>query len=132
MNRNSITDISALENLTSLRYLHLSGNPISDYGPLRSLKAANSSISIDLDINNNPPVFSDGDSTTRSIAENTASGQNIGAAVSATDADTNDTLTYSLGGTDAESFSIVSTTGQLQNQCKHWIMKTKSSYTVHR
>ena len=129
MNRNSITDISALENLTSLRYLHLSGNPISDYGPLRSLKAANSSISIDLDINNNPPVFSDGDSTTRSIAENTASGQNIGAAVSATDADTNDTLTYSLGGTDAESFSIVSTTGQLRTSAA-LDYETKSSYTV--
>ena len=62
---------------------------------------------------NHEPMFSDGDSTTRSVAENTASGVNIGDPVSATDED-NDTLTYSLGGTDASSFSIVSTTGQLQ------------------
>ena len=34
----------------------------------------------------------------RSVAENTAAGQPIGDAVSATDPDTNDTLTYSLGG----------------------------------
>ena len=32
----------------------------------------------------------------------------------ATDADTSDTLTYTLGGTDAASFGIVSTSGQLQ------------------
>ena len=62
---------------------------------------------------NHEPEFTDDDSTTREVAENTASGMNIGAPVSATDED-NDTLTYSLGGTDASSFSIVSTTGQLQ------------------
>jgi hypothetical protein len=60
------------------------------------------------------PEFSDDTGTTRSVAENTASGENIGAAVAATDANTGDTLTYSLGGTDASSFSIVGTTGQLQ------------------
>ena len=77
---------------------------------------------------NRAPVFADGDSTTRSIAENTASGQNIGAAVAATDAD-NDTLTYSLGGTDASSFSIVSTSGQLQiNAALDY--ETKNSYAV--
>ena len=62
---------------------------------------------------NHDPMFSDGDNTTRSVAENTASGMNIGDPVSATDED-NDTLTYTLGGKDAASFSIVSTTGQLQ------------------
>ena len=59
------------------------------------------------------PVFSEGDSTERSVAENTVSGMNVGAAVTATDAD-NDTLTYSLEGTDAASFSIVSTRGQIR------------------
>ena len=52
---------------------------------------------------NNAPVFTDGTGTTRAVAENTDSGTNIGAPVSATDAD-NDTLTYSLGGVDASSF----------------------------
>ena len=77
---------------------------------------------------NNAPVFTDGDSTTRSVAENTASGQNIGTAVAATDAD-NDTLTYSLGGTDAASFGIVSTSGQLQTSAA-LDRETKSSYSV--
>ena len=66
---------------------------------------------------NNPPVFSEGDSTTRTIVENTASGLDIGSAITATDAD-NDTLTYSLGGTDASTFSIVSTTGQLKTSAE--------------
>ena len=80
------------------------------------------------DVNENrAPLFTDGDSTTRSIAENTAPGVNIGTPVAATDAD-NDTLTYSLGGTDAESFSIVSTTGQLQTNAD-LDYETKTSYS---
>ena len=56
-----------------------------------------------------------GDSTTRTVAENTATGTNIGNAIAATDAD-NDTLTYTLGGTDAAAFGIVSTSGQNANK----------------
>ena len=133
LKNNRITDVSPLEDLTSdaafWLVIYLAGNPISDYGPLRRLKAANPNFEIDVNITNNIPVFTDGTSTTRSIAENTASGTNIGAAVSATDADTNDTLTYSLGGTDAASFSIVSTSGQLQTQAA-LDFETKTSYTV--
>ena len=77
---------------------------------------------------NNAPVF-DGATTTRSVAENTAAAQNIGDAVAATDADAADTLTYTLGGTDAASFGIVSTTGQLQTKAS-LDYKTKTSYTV--
>ena len=80
-------------------------------------------------ITNNPPVFADGESTTRSVAENTASGQNIGDPVSASDDDTDDTLTYSLEGTDAASFSIVSTSGQLQTNAA-LDYETKTSYSV--
>ena len=132
LSRNSISDVSALEDLTSLTLLNPNDNPISDYGPLRKLKAAieanSGTILITIDINNNPPVFTDGSSTSRSVAENTAAGQNIGDAIAATDAD-NHTLTYSLGGTDAESFSIVSTSGQLQTKAA-LDYETKSSYTV--
>ncbi len=78
---------------------------------------------------NNPPVFDDGESTTRSVAENTASGQNIGEPVAATDDDTDDTLTYTLEGTDASSFSIVSTSGQLQTRVT-LDYETKTSYSV--
>ncbi len=67
-------------------------------------------------ITNSAPTFNEGTSTTRSVAENTASGQNIGAPVMATDTDTGDTLTYTLGGTDAADFGIVSSSGQLQTR----------------
>ena len=80
-------------------------------------------------VTNNTPVFTDNNPTTRSIAENTASGQNIGDPVGATDADTGDILTYTLGGTDAASFDIVSTSGQLQTDAA-LDYETKTSYTV--
>ncbi len=77
---------------------------------------------------NDAPVFADGTSTTRSVAENTVASVNIGSAVSATD-DDSDTLTYSLGGTDAASFDIVTTSGQLQTKTT-LDYETKSSYSV--
>ena len=74
------------------------------------------------------PVFSEGGSTERSVAENSAAGANVGSAVRATDAD-NDTLTYSLEGTDEASFSIVSARGQIRTVAAldH---ETRSSYSV--
>ena len=129
LNSNSISNVFVLAGLTSLTYLSLEGNPISDYGPLDSLKTAKPSIDIDINLNNNIPTFTDGDSTTRSVAENTASDTNFGTAISATDADSGDTLTYSLGGTDAASFSIVSTSGQLQTKAA-LDYETETSYTV--
>ncbi len=83
----------------------------------------------DVDEPNSAPVFSEGTSTTRSVAENTASGQNIGAPVTATDTDTSDTLTYTLGGTDAAAFGIVSASGQLQTSAP-LDSETKASYAV--
>ena len=84
------------------------------------------------DVNETPanraPVFTAGASTTRSVAENTATGQNIGTAITATDAD-NDTLTYTLGGTNAASFGINGSTGQLQTKAA-LDYETKSTYTV--
>ena len=69
---------------------------------------------------NAAPVFTD-DKTTRSVAENTSAGRNIGAPVTATDSDVDDpnideVLIYSWGGTDAESFGIVANTGQLETK----------------
>ena len=65
---------------------------------------------------------------TRSIAENTAAGTNIGAPVVATDAN-GDTLTYSLEGTDASSFRINGSTGQLRTSAA-LDFETKSTYSV--
>ena len=93
-------------------------------------KSDSISVSINVtNVNDNAPVFTDGISTTRTVEENTASGFNIGSTVSATDADTGDTLTYTLGGTDAASFSIVATSGQLQTSAA-LDYETKSSYSV--
>ena len=78
---------------------------------------------------NSAPTFTEGTSTTRSVAENTASGQNIGAPVTATDADTSDTLTYALGGTDAAAFGIVPASGQLLTSAA-LNYETKASYAV--
>ena len=78
---------------------------------------------------NNAPEFTEGTSTTRSVAENTPSGANIGAPVAATDADSGDTLEYTLGGTDFKSFGIHLNTGQLLTQAA-LDFETKSSYAV--
>ena len=61
---------------------------------------------------NQAPTFSEEPSATRSFAENTAAGENIGNAVAATDLD-GDELTYYLEGTDAKSFAFDETSGQL-------------------
>ena len=62
---------------------------------------------------NNPPVFSDGASATRSVSASAPTGTSIGLPVAATDADSGDTLTYSLEGRDAPFFAINETNGQL-------------------
>ena len=69
---------------------------------------------------NDSPEFTDdnGDSLTsitRSVAENTIAGEPVGAPVAATDEE-NDSLTYTLGGTDAASFGIDTTTGQIKTK----------------
>ena len=87
-------------------------------------------VTINLTDVNDAPTFSDGDSTTRSVAENTAAGENVGAAVSATDQD-GDTLTYTLTGTDAASFEIVASSGQLTTKSGvSYNYEAKASYSV--
>ena len=78
---------------------------------------------------NNPPAFS-ADTAARSVAENTAAGQNVGAALTATDADS-DTLTYTLEGTDAASFDIVSGSGQIRTRTGvTYNHEAKSTHTI--
>ena len=79
-------------------------------------------------ITNRPPVFGDGDSTTRSVVENSAAGTNVGDAVTATDADS-DALTYSLSGSSA--FTIDSGSGQIKVASGAVLdYETTSSYSV--
>ncbi len=78
---------------------------------------------------NRSPVFAGGDATTRTVAENTAAGQDIGAPLEAVDPDRRDTLTYILEGEDAGSFDIDAATGQLRSKAAldH---ETRTSYTL--
>ena len=82
---------------------------------------------------NNPPTFPSS-TAARSVAENTAAGQNVGAVLTATDSD-GDTLTYTLEGTDAASFALDTTTtaGSARIRTKAGVTynhEAKSSYTV--
>ena len=76
---------------------------------------------------NSPPRFSE-TAPTRSIAENSAAGTAVGAPVRATDPD-GDSLTYTLGGSDAATFSIDGTSGQLMTFAA-LDYETKPSYSV--
>ena len=64
---------------------------------------------------NAAPEFAS-ESATRSITAGTAPGRSVGPAVRATDSDQGDVLTYSLGGTDAASFDIDASTGQIRTR----------------
>ena len=77
---------------------------------------------------NEPPAFSV-ETASRTIAENTTTGADIGAPVTAADPDTGDTPAYTLGGTDATFFDIDASTGQLQTQAA-LDYETKSGYTL--
>ena len=61
---------------------------------------------------NNEPQFPDA-TAARSVNENAAAGENVGAVVTAEDADS-DTLTYALTGADAGAFDFDASTGQIQ------------------
>ena len=83
------------------------------------------------------PAFPGTETGTRSVLENTPPGVNIGNPVSATDADETgadaiefgNTLTYKLEGTDAASFDIDSSTGQLITKAP-LDTEAKASYSV--
>ena len=77
---------------------------------------------------NNLPVFSDGTSATRSVSASAPAGTSIGLPVTATDADSGDTLTYSLEGRDAALFDINDATGQLLT--KSGVTLIVDTYTV--
>ena len=74
------------------------------------------------------PQFPSTETGRRTVAENTPPGREIGTPVATTDPD-GDSLTYTLGGVDASSFEIASTTGQIRTSTAldH---EAKDSYSV--
>ena len=78
---------------------------------------------------NNPPEFA-ADSATREVAENSPAGTDVGDPVTATD-DDNDTLTYTLEGTAAAAFAIVSASGQIRTKAgMTYDHESQSEYSV--
>ena len=66
-------------------------------------------------IDNQSPSFTETGPVTRSVAENTPAGRDVGAPVAATDQD-GGTLAYNLEGTDADSFTIDGGNGQIRTK----------------
>ena len=84
---------------------------------------------VELASTNAPPAFSAA-TATRSVPENSPASTNVGAPVTATDGD-NDPLAYSLEGTAATAFEIVSTSGQIRTTAgETYDRETQSSYAV--
>ena len=76
---------------------------------------------------NQLPTFPS-ETATRSVPENTVAGVAIGLPIGATDAD-DDTLTYSLSGDDASSFTLNKTSGQISTAAD-LDFETKSAYQL--
>ena len=64
-------------------------------------------------VENSPPEFDDGATITLSVAENVLPGSAVGAPITASDSDQQDTLGYSLSGADSALFSVGATNGQI-------------------
>ena len=109
------------------KYLRATATYDDDHGPGKSAHAVSDNPVQAAPATNSPPDFS-AETASRSVAENTDAGEDIGTPVTASDA-ANDTLTYSLGGDDADSFDIVRTSGQLQTKAP-LDFETTPSYTV--
>ena len=90
----------------------------------------------DDDTTNAAPTFTEGSSTSRSFNETigaaaVSTAANIGTPVAATDANTGDTLNYSLEGADAARFGIIRSSGQIRTKAgERYSYETKQSYMV--
>ena len=81
---------------------------------------------------NRPPVFG-ADTNSRSVPENSPQGTTVGAAITATDPDDGDTLTYRITGPNPGGFTINEHSGQLRSgpaENYDFENPAKDSYTV--
>ena len=88
-------------------------------------------VSVEVDEVNDPPTFKSA-ATTRSVSQSATGGAKVGAPVTASDVDDNDTLTYSLSGSEARFFAIGARSGQITvgDGVTFDIATTKDTYTV--
>ena len=109
------------------RYVQVTASYSDGLGPIETASAVTSSV---VGASNAEPTFDEGASATRTVAENSTAGTNVGNAVAATDSD-NDTLTYSLSGAHASSFTIDSSNGQIRTVSGvDYDFEDKNSYNV--
>ena len=113
------------------KYLRVKATYTDAEGPGKTAEAEPGSAVADRPATNEQPEFS-AETDTRSVAENTPAGENIGDPYTATHGDSKGTLVYSLGGTDAASFDIDTSSGQLKTKAAldYEAQPTKISYTV--
>ena len=111
------------------KYLRAAASYTDQFGSGKRVQATSANAVQAAPLTNRAPAFSSGATATRSVPENTATNQNIGAPVTATDANLGDILTYSLGGSDGASFAIDTSSGQLKTKAA-LDYERKSSYSV--
>ena len=96
-----------------------------------SESSASYTMTINVTAVNDAPTFPDA-TLTRSIAENTGAGENVGDPIpEASDPDSGDTLGYTLEGTDAGSFELDGTSRQIKTKAGiSYDFEAKASYSV--
>ena len=99
-------------------YIRATASYTDDHGPNKTAAQVSARVGDPPPVNS-PPVFPQVEDGQRAVAENAADGTVVGPPVAATDlnagdAAVNDPLVYSLAGTDAASFDIDSSSGQLR------------------
>ena len=127
-----LTLTTALTTTATNLTVELAANAVFDAASNGILAVAATAVTnaVGTTVSNAAPTFQS-PTETRSVAENSAVGTNVGAPVTATDTDSGDTLTYTLEGTDASSFSIASTSGQIRTRSGvTYDYETTPSYTV--
>ena len=139
----AVADDNAIEMATSATYTPEEAGALSakatytDGHGANKMAVGGATNDVVVNIANVAPKFPDAETGMRKVAEGTAEGMEINDAaddteadpVSATDANADDTLTYTLSGTDMASFDIVRATGQLQTKAE-LDYETKNSYMV--
>ena len=109
---------------------HAATSTDTDYS---GISIANVGVTVnDNDTTNSAPTFPSTSTESRTLAENTAAGQNIGFGFMATDADS-DTITYTLEGTDTPSFNLITASDVAQLRTKPGVTynyEVKAAYTV--
>ena len=99
------------------RYIRATASYTDGHGPNKTAAQVSARVGDPPPVNS-PPVFPPAEDGRREVEENSAAGPEVGAPVAATDLNAgdsavNDPLVYSLSGTDAASFTINSSTGQI-------------------